>query len=330
MSKLHLTLACGDYDRTRPLIMDRVRPEGIDLNYISLEPEELFWRTIQNEEFDASEFSLAAYMVLRGRNDDRFVAIPVFPSRSFRHSAVFINKNAGIKTAEDLKGKRIGVPDYTMTATVWIRGFFQHEHGVAPSDVQWFCGGMDNPGRKQRINTKLPDNVHLEDIGNERTLSDMLEKGEIDALIGARAPKCFHSGSPNVDRLWPNYVETEIEYFKRTGIFPIMHTLVIRRDILERYPWVAMSLYKAFSEAKDICQRELYTLAAPKYMMPWYIDQYEMALEQMGQDFWPYGLEANRKTLEAFAQYSYEQGLSENLVDVNTMFNLNTLRLYTI
>lgn len=330
MSKLNLSFSCGLYDRTLSLYTRQIQPEGIDLNYMPLEPEELFWRMIQHEEFDASEFSLCAYMVLLGRNDRRFTAIPVFPSRMFRHSAVFVNKNAGIRTPADLKGKRVGVPDYTMTATVWIRGFFQDDFGLKPTDVEWLFGGMDHPGRKQRIEFDVPKDLRLRYIGDDKTLSDMLEKGEIDALIGARAPRAFDEGSPNVARLWPNYVEAEADYFKRTGLFPIMHTVVVRTKVLEKHPFVAQSLCKAFAQAKAQAQKELYSLAAPKYMVPWYIENYERAVALMGQDYWPYGLERNRKTLEAFARYCYEQGLSRELVDIGTAFAPSTLRDYVI
>lgn len=330
MSGLNLTLACGAYDRTKPVAEGKVIPEGIDLNYMELEPEELFWRMAQYSEFDASEFSLAAYLTLRGRDDDRFVGIPVFPSRMFRHSAVFINTEAGIEKAEDLKGKRIGVPDYTMTAPVWIRGIFQHDHGVKPTDVKWFTGGLNSPGRLQRIEVKWPKELEISHIGNEKTLSDMLEKGEIDALIGARQPKSYDEGSPKVAPLWPDYHTVEMDYFERTGIFPIMHLIVIKKEIYERHPWVAVSLFKAFSRAKAMCQEKIFTLSAPKYMVPGVEKLYKDIVAKMGLDYWSYGYEPNRKVLETFAQYIYEQSMTSTLVDPKDVFCPSTLKLHTI
>lgn len=325
MSKLSLSFACGLYDRTVPLLTKQVQPEGIDLNYMTLDVNEVSWRMIHHEDFDVSEFSLGAYMIMLGRDDRRFVAIPVFPSRVFRHSAVFINKNAGIKTAADLKGKRIGVPDYTMTAAVWIRGFFQDDFHIRPTDVKWYCGGLDIPGRKQRISFNVPKDLHLEYIGDEKTLGMMLARGEIDAVIGASVPKVFDEGCETVIRLWPDYVNEEINYYKRTGYFPIMHTIIVKRQILEQYPWVAQNLFKAFAAAKELTQKNLPSLGAPKCMVPWYTYEYERAVHLMGKDFWPYGYAPNKKILEAFARFCHEQELSDQLVDVSKAFAQSTL-----
>ncbi len=330
MNRLKLTLACGAYDRTKPLAEGKVPPEGIDLNYVELEPEELFWRMAQYSEFDASEFSLAAYFTLRGRADDRFVGIPVFPSRMFRHSAVFINTASGIKTAEDLKGRKIGVPDYTMTAPVWIRGIFQHDHGVHPTDAKWFTGGLNSPGREQRIDVEWPEALDINPIGNEKTLSDMLDNGEIDALIGARQPKCYDEGSPNVSPLWPDYHRVEMDYYDRTGIFPIMHLIVIKKEIYEKHPWASVSLFKAFNEAKRMCQKTIFSLSAPKYMIPGVEKLYKDTVARMGEDYWPYGYLPNRKVLETFARYVHEQGMTPKIVDPKDIFCPSTLKMHTI
>ncbi|HYE81415.1 MAG TPA: PhnD/SsuA/transferrin family substrate-binding protein [Clostridia bacterium] len=320
MAKLQLTMACQEYDRTTALFSGLVQPEGIDLNVIKLGPEEIFWRQLQNEEFDICEFSNSSYFILRARGDDRFISLPVFVSRKFRHSEIWINKDAGIKSPQDLKGKAVGVPDYTMTATVFIRGMLQHEYGVNPTDIHWYYGGQDTPGREQRIATPtLPKELKLEKVPH-KTLSDMLEKGEISAMIGARAPKCFREGSPKIGLLFPDYMELEKAYFKKTGIYPIMHNIVIRKAVLDRYPWVAQSLYKAFCEAKDICQQAIPNTTAPVYMLPWLIPAYEEAVEILGQDYWPYGIEPNRKTLEALALYVYEQGLAARKLDIDEVY----------
>jgi 4,5-dihydroxyphthalate decarboxylase len=329
LTNLKITLACGSYDRTWALEAGRVRPEGVDLNYISLPPEELFWRMSVHGEFDASEFSLGAFTILLGRGDRRFIGVPVFPSRFFRHSSIFININSGVKRPENLKGKRVGTPDYTMTANTWIRGLLEHDYGVKPTDVEWYTGGLNEPGRRQRVATKPIKGLKV-NFSDAWTLSSLLEKGEVDALIGAREPNCYREGSPNVARLFKDYKSTEIDYYKRTGIFPIMHLVVIKREIYERNPWLACSLYKAFDEAKKICMHEMSMQSALRYMLPWMIPELENTKKMMGENYWPYGLEANRKTLEAFIQYSYEQGLAENVFDVEDMFAPETINVAKI
>ena len=330
MGKLNISLACGTYDRTKPLIDGKVIPEGIELNYLELEPEELFWRMSQYGEFDASEYSLSEYFALRDRGDDRFIGIPVFPSRMFRHSGVFINTEAGIEKAEDLKGKRIGVADYTMTAAVWIRGFFQHDYGVKPTDAKWFTGGLNSPGRKQRLKMDWPTELEINDIGGEKTLSDMLEQGEIDALIGARQPKSYDTGSPRVAPLWQDYPVVEKAYFERTGLFPIMHLIVVKKEIYDAHPWMAASLYKAFVEAKTLCQASIYKLVTLTYMVPWVEKLYLDVVDLMSHDYWAYGYASNRKTLEAFAQYAFEQRIVSKQIDPEDFFCPSTVTMHTI
>ncbi len=329
MARLKLTLACGRNDRTFPLLQGRVMPEGIDLNCLTMEPEEIFWRMEMHNEFDASEFPLANYSILISRRDRRFIAIPAFPSRFFRHSTVFINVKSGIKKPEDLRGKRIGTPDYTMSAGIWIRGFLQHDYGVRFDDVTWFVGGMNQPGRKQRLNAKPTEGLSITDIGN-KTLSEMLEQGEIDAVVGAREPDCFRRGSPNVTRLWPNCRAIEEDYFSRTGIFPIMHLVVIRREIYEQHRWVAQSLYKAFLQSKNMSAEEMSNQSTLRYMLPWINAEVENTTKLMGKDFWPYGLEANRKALGAFIAYLEEQALLESPLKVEELFAKETLETFRI
>jgi len=220
MEKLYLTLACGDYDRTRALIDGTIAPEGIQLNYIALRSEEIFWRMVRYHEFDASEMSLSNYISLRNKNDPSFVAIPVFPSRLFRHSFVFINVGSGIETPEDLKGKKMGVPAYSITAALWVRGFLKDDYGVSARDIYWFVGGQEEPGRKDRIDLRLPADIKVTPIPQDKTLSNMLENGEIDALLSARTPSCFEKGSSRVRRLFPNYGDVEVDYYRRTNIYP--------------------------------------------------------------------------------------------------------------
>lgn len=330
MPNLKLTLACADYDRTRALWDGRVSPEGIDLTYIRLVPEEIFFRMLQNNEFDVSEMSLSNYLSELSGGNPRFMAIPVFPSRFFRHSCVFINKKSGIKTAENLKGKRVGTPEYSVTAGMFIRGFLQHDHGVAPADMEWYVGGLEQPGREDRMRIKLPENVHVKPISQQKTLNGMLAGGEIDALVSPRAPSCFWAKHPDVARLWPDYQAVEQEYYGRTKIFPIMHAVVIKQEIYHAHPWVAQSLYKAFSQAKKLCLEAMNSTVALTYMLPWSVAEYESAVALMGEDFWPYGVEANRVTLEAGTQYSYEQGLSARKFSPDEIFAPNTLKMFRV
>ena len=244
--KLRLTLACWDYDRTRALADGAVRADGIELNYLSLPVEETFFRMLRYREFDACEMSLSSYVASLGKEDPPFIAIPAFPSRFFRHSCIFVSAKSGIARPEDLKGRRIGVPEYQMTAPVWIRGILSDEYGVKVTDVEHLSGGEEEPGRDEKLKLDLPSSIELKRIGDGQTLSAMLAAGEIDALVTARAPSTFHSTPEAVKRLFPDYVEVEKDYYRRTRIFPIMHTVVMRREVYDTNRWIAQSLYKAF------------------------------------------------------------------------------------
>ena len=326
MGKLHVDFACGSYDRTRALQDGSVQPEGIDLTYIPIDPpEEVFWRMLMHHEFDVAEMSLGSYTAGRTRGDLPFIAIPAFVSRMFRHSAAYINVDSGIQRPEDLKGKRVGIPEYQMTAMVWLRGILQTDYGVKPSDLHWYSGGQEHPGRREKVPLILPSDVRIERIPEDRTLSSMLVAGEIDALFAARMPSPFINRSPKVRRLFPNYREVEADYFKRTGIFPIMHTVAIRLDLYERHPWIAQSLFKALCEAKERCAKSIYETGSLRFMLPWANDDYEQARALMGDDYWPYGFEANRKVLETFVRYAYEQGVAARQVTVEELFAKETL-----
>jgi 4,5-dihydroxyphthalate decarboxylase len=326
MGKLHLDLACGSYDRTRALEEGLIQPEGIDLTFIPMSPpEEVFWRMLIHQEFDVSEMSLGSYVAGRARGDFPFMAIPAFVSRVFRHSAAYINVDSGIKRPEDLRGKRVGIPEYQMTATVWLRGILQDDYGVRPSDLHWHAGGQEHPGRREKVPLNLPPDVRIDAIPEGKTLSSMLEAGEIDALFAARMPSPFVRRSPKIRRLFQNYREVEADYFRRTGIFPIMHVIAIRMDLYERHPWIAQSLFKAFIEAKQLCANVLYDTGALCYMLPWIIDDFESAQLLMGDNFWPYGVEANQKALETFLRYAHEQGIASRQVTVDELFAKETL-----
>lgn len=324
MAKLTLTLACWDYDRTRPLMDGRVQPEGIDLNFVCLPPEETFWRQVRHGEFDASEFSLSYLTFFRSREDWAYIGIPVFVSRSFRHSCIYVNAESGIQRPEDLAGRRVGVPGYQMTATVWMRGLLQHEYGLPPNRMSWVYS------REDIFSWTPPVDLSIQRIPADKTLDGMLESGEIAALLTARKPPSFVKGSPRVARLFPDHRAAEEDYFRRTGLFPIMHSVIVRREIQEKHPWVAQSLYKAFAEAKRLCYEDMQEAAALKYSLPWLLDEVERTQEVMGRDFWPYGLRENRHTVETLVQYSHEQGLAARRVPPEELFADVTFDQYSI
>ena len=322
---LRLSFACPAYDRVLPLAYGGVVPDGIRLNYLPMDVEEIFWRQLHNQEFDVSETSLSSYVMLRSRGDDRFIAIPVFTSRYFRHSCVFINTKKGISAPSDLRGKIIGLPEYQITAVVWLRGIFQDEYGVSHRDVKWRSGGEETPGRQEKIDIEPPLDVDLTPIPDGKTLSQMLDNGELDALFAARAPSSFTSGSPNVDRLFRNYREVEENYYKKTGIFPIMHMVILKRKIYEKNPWIAVNLYKAFCRAKEVVINGYLETAALRVTLPWIHDDIDRTRSVMGEDWWPYGISKDRRVLETFLRYHHEQGLSARLMTLDDLFAPETL-----
>jgi 4,5-dihydroxyphthalate decarboxylase len=325
LSDLELTIAVWDYDRTRALQDGRIKPEGITLTYLPLGMPESFFRMLRHHEFDVSEMSLSWYTRTLFHDKRPFVAIPVFPSRMFRHSSIYVNSSSGIEAPRDLIGKRVGCPEYQMTAAVWVKGILSDDYGVPIDSVTYHTGGLKDPGRRE-MPMDLPPNISVTPIPEDRTLSDMLDSGEIDALYTAEMPTTFVERSPNVRRLFPDYEAEERAYFERTGVFPIMHTVVVRADLLERRPWVAQSLTKAFTAAQDIAYRDLYDATALKTMLPWLTRHVEMTRAVMGgDDYWPYGLERNRDTLSRFLRYSQEQGLLPRPVQPEELFAASTL-----
>jgi 4,5-dihydroxyphthalate decarboxylase len=324
MAALRLTLACWDYDRTRALADRTVRPEGIDLIYLNQPVEETFFRMLRYREFDCSEMSLSSYTASLHSDNPPFIAIPVFPSRFFRHSCIFVSAKSGIRQPADLKGRRIGVPEYQMTAPVWIRGILSDEYGVKVTDAEHFSGGEEEPGRDEKLKLSLPPGIKLRPIGPQQTLARMLADGELDALVTARAPSTFHREPDKVRRLFPDYVEREKDYYRRTKIFPIMHTVVIRRDLYEKHPWVAQALYKAFTEAKAKAMALYDQTAALPAMVPWLVAELEETRREMGADWWPYGLAPNRAVLDTFLRYHHEQGLSKRRLAPEDLFARET------
>ena len=320
MPNVKLTLACWDYDRARPLMDGRVRPEGIDLDIEVLRPRQAFQRMLDKKEFQVSELSLASYAALKGRGNCPFVALPVALSKIFRHSCIYVRTDAGIRTPQDLKGKRVGTSQWSSTGLVFMRGMLQHDYGVKAQDMHWFMGGLNSFVEPPLIPLDLPKDIRLDFLSGAQTLERMFAAGELDALLSLYIPKLFLERHPNIARLFPNYKEAEQDYYRRTGIFPIMHTVVLREDVHRDHPWAARSLYKAFVQARDVAVDGLYDTDALRVALPWLIDHVEETWRVFGHDFWAYGLEPNRPTFAAVGRYVHEQGLCPRVVSADELF----------
>jgi 4,5-dihydroxyphthalate decarboxylase len=323
MSKLKLTFACGPYDRMEALQYHRIDVEGIDLNYLEIQaPREIFDRMVGNHAFDLSELSLAEHVGMTARGDRSFVALPVFPSKAFRHGFICINRASGIKEPKDLAGKRIGVPLYTITAAIWIRGDLENVYGTDLSAVQWVQGAVEQAGTHGNppAPPKLLKPVDIVQNTSDKSLSEMLRDGEIDALIGSRLPDSVRTDPDKVTRLFPNPREEEKRYYREYGIHPIMHTVAIRREVYEQNKWIATSLYKAFLEAREWAIDKMYFSAAQRYMLPWLYDDLHEVDEIFGDKLWAYGVDDNRKTLEAFVRYMKQQHFIKDVLPVDDLF----------
>jgi 4,5-dihydroxyphthalate decarboxylase len=325
MSLLPLTIATWNYDRVRALMDGRVPVEGCDIRHFNLAPEECFHRAWAGE-FDVAEVGFCSYLMTVGRGNSPFIAIPVFTSRIFRHSGIYVRTDRGIDAPADLKGKLLGVPQYEMAAAVWIRGFLKEDYGVAPVDIAWHQGGLEIPGRRSLVPLTPPAGLSIQAIPEGTTLSQMLAEGQLDGIITARPPSCFDAGHPQVRRLFADYRSVEQDYYRRTKIFPIMHVVAIRRTLAEQQPWLAASLLKGFGEAKRLAEAELREINALKVGLPWVTYEMEATEQLMGTDYWPYGVDANVKTLQTCARYVAEQGITSREVKVEEMFAPTTLR----
>jgi 4,5-dihydroxyphthalate decarboxylase len=325
MSNVPITIATGDYDRIRAVREGRVVIGGTDMTYLLLDPEEMFFRTVRYKEFDVVEMSFSTYIMQRQRGITDYIAVPVFLSRVFRHSGFYICTDRGIRAPADLKGKRVGVPEYQMTAAVWQRGLLQDEYGVAPREIVWRTGGLEQPGREERSPLPPLPGVDLAPIPAGKTLSSMLEAGELDAVLAPRAPSCLLRGAPNVARLFPDYRTAEQAYYKKTRLHPIMHVLGLRQSLAERYPWLPANLFKAFHQAKEMAVAELEGLATLKVTLPWAGAELAATRELMGRDIWPYGFGENRREIETLIRYSFEQGLISQPVAPEELFAASTL-----
>lgn len=329
MNNIKLTLASGDYDRVRPMWDGGVKPEGIDLNMLLLPVEEIFFRMARFQDFDVSEMSLASYLISKDRGAPNFMAIPAFPSRKFRFADIYINKNSSIKKPEDLCGARIGTPEYQMTACVWMRGIMEEFYGVKATDVEWFTGGSEKPGREERLHLELPPQFKCHPIAADKTLIEMLKNGEIDAIFTARVPTAFTRGEAWIGRLFPDFKKDELDYYNKTHIFPIMHTVVLREDTYAKYPWAALSLYKAYCDAKDMNTARIDAMAALPVSLPWFNYELDETRRVMGNDYWPYGLNDNAATIQKLIEYMKKQGLLSAEFDPawEELFAPNTLTL---
>lgn len=320
MANQTITIGCRDYDHTRALVDGRVKVDGVAIKFVNISPpSQIFLRMLHDEEFDASEMSLSNYMIALGKDDQRFVAIPVFPSRAFRHSYIWINSQAGIHKPEDLKGKRVGIADYSMTALLFVRGLLEHEYGVEPKDIHWFRR------RSEHVSIEIPAGIRIDNLAKDQTLDDLLEAGRLDAVAVTSPPRAFLHGSPLVQRLFPDCRAVEAEYYRQTKIFPIMHMVVIRRAIYQQEPSLAVRLTQAFEAAKHLAfegyQEGLSAL-------PWVNLDLAYAQRVLGKDVYPYGVKKNLATLAAATLYSHEQGLTQRRFDVSEIFAPETLDLF--
>lgn len=320
---LELSLACQITDRTRALIDGGVEIGGCRINFVHGPAEELFQRAFRHEEFDIAELSLGTHLMTTARGQSRYIAVPAFVSRSFRHSAIYVRADRGIDCAEALRGKRIGVPDFQQTAGVWVRGFLSDEHGVRTQDVQWFTGGLEQAGREVRMPLELPVNIAIAPIARDTTLSRLLDAGDLDAIIAPRPPSCF-GRNDQVRRLFPNFREMEEAYFAKTALFPPMHTIGIRRALVDQHPWLPVNVFAAFVKAKKVAMNELTITDTLRITHPWINAEVDRVKQLMGNDYWRYGVEANRHDLSALQRYARADGLIGNDVPLDQLFAATT------
>ena len=330
MVTIPITIACNDYDRARPIMDGRVRVEGCDVTFLPLEAEETFFRAFRDQAFDVSELSFSSFMLQTTRADCPYIGLPAFVSRMFRHSGIYIRTDRGIRSPVDLKGRTVGVPEYQMTAIVWIRGILKDEYGIDPSDIHFRSGGQEEPGRGERTPLTLTNGVDLQPIPATDTLVNMFVEGRLDALFTARAPSCYVNGAPNIDRLFPNYREVERAYYKKTGLFPIMHLIGVRKSLAEKYPWLPVSVYKAFCEAKTIALAEVRDVSALNVTLPWVEAETLDTIRLMGRDYWKYGISENLPEIEALTRYSFEQGLALRKLTPEDLFHKSTFEISRI
>ncbi len=318
--RMPLQVGIARNDRMLPLLVGDVPVDGYDLDFVEAEPSEIFWRALKDGEFDVTEMSLAAHAILTSRGKSDFVGLPVFTSRMFRHGSIFVSSHSAITSPEQLAGRRIGVPEYQMTAAVWMRGILHDEYGVASHSVHWLTGGVNKPGRLERLELQVPPQYRIENIGPHRTLDAMLRSGEIDAIMSPQIPDGFHRGDGRIRRLFEDPRAEEIAYFSKTGVFPIMHLLVVRKECHEKEPELSPKLVQAFEQARKQSFGRLYDGDALHVMLPWLISEIEATKTIMGSNFWPFGIEENRHVINAFIRHLQNQGLVDGPLEVEELF----------
>ncbi len=328
MAKLKLSVAVGPYDRTRALIDGTVQIDGVQPVCMSLSPEEIFFRAFRKAEFDICELSLSSSTVKTAQGNFPYVGIPAFVSRAFRHTSIYVRTDR-IKKPADLKGKKVGLPEYQLTANVWARAILEDDYGVKPSDIHWVRGGIEDAARPEKISIKLPADVKLEDAPKGKSISALLAEGAIDGFMAPRPPS-LPKNTPNVGWLFPDPVTAAKDYFKRTGIFPIMHIVGVRRELADKHPWLPGAVFKAFEQGKAVTLEQLSDTSATKVTLPFVEERLAEARELMGDDFWSYGVAANRKTLETFFRHHHSQGLSSRLVTPEELFHPGTLESFKL
>ena len=328
MAKLDLSIAVGPYDRTRALVDGSVQIDGVNAHCMTLSPEEIFFRAFRHAEFDICELSLSSFTLKTAQGNSPYVGVPAFVSRAFRHTSIWVRTDR-IKKPEDLKGKKVGLPEYQLTAHVWARAILEDDYGVKPSDIHWIRAGIEDAGRPEKISIKLPANVELEDGPPGKSSSQLLAEGAIDGFIAPRPPS-LPKNTPNVGWLFPDPAAAAKDYFKRTGIFPIMHLVGVRRTLAEQHPWLPGAVYKAFEQAKTRALEQLSDTSATKVTLPFVEERLKEARELMGEDFWSYGLKANRKTLETFLRHHHAQGLSPREVKPEELFHPGTHEAFSL
>ena len=329
MSQLQISIAMGDYDRNRALFDGRVQIDGCDPVYMLLSPEEMFFRAMRSRDFDITELSFSSYLVKHAQGDCPYIAVPVFLSRAFRHTSIYVRKDR-IRQPQDLKGKRVGIPEYQLTAIVWARSILQDDYGIRPEDVTWVRGGIDTPGRPDKIKLNLPAGVHVEAAPEGTTISQLLDAGEIDGFIAPRPPSGAALQNPHVGWWFDDPTAVAKDYYRRTGIFPIMHVVGIRKEIAAAHPWLPGAVFKAFNASKAAALELLADTSATKVTLPFVEEQLKAAKDLLGEDFWSYGVQANRNTLQAFLKHHHAQGLSSRLVEVDELFHPSTYETYSI
>ncbi|MDR6632037.1 4,5-dihydroxyphthalate decarboxylase [Phyllobacterium sp. 1468] len=319
MTSKKLTIATTDYDHFRDFRTGAVKAEGLDLNWLTLGHHEIFARFTFNREWDISELSFAKFMAQVSRPDSDIIGLPVICSRLFRFSSFYVNRNSGIKTVEDLRGKRIGSPEWAHSAAVYMRGWMHNDCGVKLQDVHWYQAGANASGRIEKVDLDLPEGVKLTRVG-DKSLSEMLASGEIDCAIIARPPTCFLEGDPNVERLFPDYLEMEEEYYKCTSVWPIMHIIALKKHLLDDNPWIARNLYNAFEESKNRSLERLLDPAVSRYPLPWLATYARRMRTLFDGDTFPFGIEKNRATFEQMMLYTYQQGIAQRHMTPEEIF----------